>query len=82
MVADVKKGPVNKNEPHAMDSQRISMMYLFQEPEKLWNNAKKKKITYFYMHVLHFQITNASKEQIDWFFADFIIFCCKKGQSL
>lgn len=27
MVADVKKGPVNKNEPHAMDSQRISMMY-------------------------------------------------------
>lgn len=43
MVADVKKGPVNKNEPHAMDSQRISIMYLFQEPEKLWNNAKKKK---------------------------------------
>lgn len=29
MVADVKKGPVKKNEPHAMDSQRISMMYLF-----------------------------------------------------
>lgn len=29
LVADFKKEPVKKNELHAVDSQRISMMYLF-----------------------------------------------------